>query len=241
MGLTWDNLGCLSTNVVATRKMARCQPPGLCPPPVSLCSCSDSAAAPHNSRRAKGHGRPSEPSFDRWPIAGLACDRDAANFHPSLAALRRHGVYSTSTDGTTRREWWIGQDRDAAQAGARAAGRRASGSCQGGGRDARSVLGKIGHPARSLCSESADVRILRETGEDMRMPRNSNDVLVKHLSTALPDGVLDVIGVHGVHIERALPTELDSVDMRQEFTDVVWELRSGSDKTWTRLFCTAPP
>ena len=76
------------------------------------------------------------------------------------------------------------------------------------------MLGKIGHPARSLCSESADVRILRETGEDMRMPRNSNDVLVKHLSTALPDGVLDVIGVHGVHIERALPTELDSVDVR---------------------------
>ena len=62
----------------------------------------------------------------------------------------------------------------------------------------------------------------------MRMPQNSNDVLVKHLSTALPDGVLDVIGVHGVHIERALPTELDSVDVRQEFTDVVWELRNGS-------------
>jgi len=62
----------------------------------------------------------------------------------------------------------------------------------------------------------------------MRMPQNSNDVLVKHLSTALPDGVLDVIGVHGVHIERALPTELDSVDVRQEFTDVVWELRDGS-------------
>ena len=69
---------------------------------------------------------------------------------------------------------------------------------------------------------------LKETGEDMRMPRNSNDVLVKHLSTALPDSVLDVIGVRGVHIERVLPTELDSVDVRQEFTDVVWEWRSGA-------------
>ena len=76
-----------------------CQPPGLCQPltpglcqsPASLCSCSDSAAAPRNSRRAKGHGRPCESSSCRWPIAGLACDRDAENFHPSLAARPRHG------------------------------------------------------------------------------------------------------------------------------------------------------
>ena len=74
----------------STRKIGLCQPLGLCQPPVPLCSCSDSAAAPHNSRRAKGHGRPSKPSFDCWPIAGLACDRDAANFHPLLAARPRH-------------------------------------------------------------------------------------------------------------------------------------------------------
>ena len=42
----------------------------LCQPPISLCSCSDSAAAPLNSRRAKGHGRPRESASCRWPAAG---------------------------------------------------------------------------------------------------------------------------------------------------------------------------
>jgi len=60
------------------------------------------------------------------------------------------------------------------------------------------------------------------------MPRNANDVLIKHLSSALPSGVLEVIGVHDVEIERALPTEQDSVQVNQEFTDIVWELRDGS-------------
>ena len=62
-----------------------CQPAGMCQPSASLCCCSDSAAAPRNSRRAKGHRRPSAPSSWRWPIAGQACGRDAANFHDSFA------------------------------------------------------------------------------------------------------------------------------------------------------------
>jgi predicted transposase/invertase (TIGR01784 family) len=53
-------------------------------------------------------------------------------------------------------------------------------------------------------------------------------VLIKHLSSALPGGVLEVIGVHDVEIERALPTEQDSVQVMQEFTDIVWELHDGS-------------
>ncbi|MCY0902461.1 MAG: Rpn family recombination-promoting nuclease/putative transposase [Firmicutes bacterium] len=62
----------------------------------------------------------------------------------------------------------------------------------------------------------------------MKMPRNANDVLIKHLSGALPAGVLEVIGVHDVEIERALPTEQNSVQVKQEFTDIVWELRDGT-------------
>jgi len=60
------------------------------------------------------------------------------------------------------------------------------------------------------------------------MPRNANDVLIKHLSSALPTGVLDVIGIHDIDIECALPTEQDVVDVYQEFTDVVWALRNES-------------
>lgn len=62
----------------------------------------------------------------------------------------------------------------------------------------------------------------------LKIPRNANDVLIKHLSSALPSGVLDVIGIHDVEIECALPTEQDVVDVYQEFTDVVWALRDGT-------------
>lgn len=61
----------------------------------------------------------------------------------------------------------------------------------------------------------------------MRVPRNSTDILAKHLTNACPAGVLDVIGIPGVDAIRALPTELDQVEIRQEFTDVVLELAAG--------------
>ncbi len=64
-------------------------------------------------------------------------------------------------------------------------------------------------------------------GEQMRVPRNSTDILAKHLTNACPAGALDVIGIPGAHAIRALPTELDQVEIRQEFTDVVLELAAG--------------
>ena len=61
----------------------------------------------------------------------------------------------------------------------------------------------------------------------MKIPRNSMDIISKHLVGALPQESLSVFGIHDVNIVRALPTELDAVDIRQEFTDVVFELSDG--------------
>lgn len=61
----------------------------------------------------------------------------------------------------------------------------------------------------------------------MKIPRNSMDIISKHLVGALPEESLRVLGVQGVNIVRAMPTELDAVDIRQEFTDVVFELSDG--------------
>ncbi|WP_369406154.1 transposase [Alicyclobacillus kakegawensis] len=69
--------------------------------------------------------------------------------------------------------------------------------------------------------------ILRYTGEKMKSVRNANDVLSKHLTGACPDGVLDVIGISHAPVVRALPTELDEVVIRQQFTDIVFELETG--------------
>lgn len=59
-------------------------------------------------------------------------------------------------------------------------------------------------------------------------PRNSKDILAKHLVGALSNNALEVLGLSGIKIVQAVPTELDSVDIRQEFTDVVFELNDGS-------------
>lgn len=61
----------------------------------------------------------------------------------------------------------------------------------------------------------------------MKIPRNSVDVLSKHLTDACPGDVLEVIGIHDVNVIRALPTELEKVEIRQEFTDIVLELDNG--------------
>jgi predicted transposase/invertase (TIGR01784 family) len=65
-------------------------------------------------------------------------------------------------------------------------------------------------------------------GERMKKPRNSVDILSKHLSAACPGDVLSVLGLHDAHIVRALPTELDEVIVRQQFMDIVFEQASGS-------------
>lgn len=56
------------------------------------------------------------------------------------------------------------------------------------------------------------------------MPRNVKDILAKHLLSAFPSDGLEILGISDVHVVRTLPTELDSVEIRQEFTDIVLEL-----------------
>ena len=66
-----------------------------------------------------------------------------------------------------------------------------------------------------------------ESGEIMEIPRNSNDVLAKHMTGAFPEDSLRVFGIPDVRVVRALSTELDMVEIRQEFTDIVLELDDG--------------
>lgn len=61
----------------------------------------------------------------------------------------------------------------------------------------------------------------------MRIPRNSSDIVAKEMTLACPGSTLEVIGISGVNVIRALPTEIDRIDIRQEFTDVVLEQRNG--------------
>ncbi|ACV59954.1 transposase [Alicyclobacillus acidocaldarius] len=61
----------------------------------------------------------------------------------------------------------------------------------------------------------------------MRIARSGNDIVAKHLTNALPGEVLSVIGIHDAHVVRALPTELPTVEVRQEFTDIMLELADG--------------
>jgi len=61
----------------------------------------------------------------------------------------------------------------------------------------------------------------------MKPVHNSTDILSKHLATACPEGVLDVIGIQDANVVRALPTELDEVVIRQQFTDIVFEQDNG--------------
>jgi predicted transposase/invertase (TIGR01784 family) len=62
----------------------------------------------------------------------------------------------------------------------------------------------------------------------MKIARNANDILSKHLTNACPRGVLDVIGIIDTAIVRALPTELNQVIIRNRNTDIVLEQDNGS-------------
>lgn len=69
--------------------------------------------------------------------------------------------------------------------------------------------------------------INRRWGESLKRPRNGPDIVIKNLSLACPGAVLEVIGIEGVDVARALPTELDQIDIRQQWVDVVFQQQSG--------------
>ena len=62
----------------------------------------------------------------------------------------------------------------------------------------------------------------------MKIARNANDILSKHLTNACPGEVLDVIGITDANVVRALPTELNQVIIRQRNTDIVLEQDNGN-------------
>ena len=63
--------------------------------------------------------------------------------------------------------------------------------------------------------------------EGLKRPRNGADIVIKNLSLACPGAVLEVIGIDGADVARALPTELDRIDIRQQWVDVVFQQKSG--------------
>ncbi|MDI3328898.1 MAG: transposase [Alicyclobacillaceae bacterium] len=61
----------------------------------------------------------------------------------------------------------------------------------------------------------------------MDISRNSNDIVARHLAGALPRGVLEVIGIHGANVVRAMPADLPKVEVREERSDILLELDDG--------------
>ncbi len=61
----------------------------------------------------------------------------------------------------------------------------------------------------------------------MHKPRHAQDIVLKHLIHALPHDALAALGIEGVHVVQALPTEFDEVDIKQSFADVVFEVDDG--------------
>ena len=60
------------------------------------------------------------------------------------------------------------------------------------------------------------------------VPRNSKDILAKHLVGAFSNDALEILGLPGIKVVQAMPTELDPVEIRQGFADVVFELDNGT-------------
>lgn len=60
------------------------------------------------------------------------------------------------------------------------------------------------------------------------LPRTVKDILLKHLSRAFPDDALAILGVGGVTVEQALPTELPVLEVRSGLMDIVFALRDGT-------------
>ncbi|MHB1630590.1 MAG: hypothetical protein ACYCVB_19830 [Bacilli bacterium] len=59
----------------------------------------------------------------------------------------------------------------------------------------------------------------------MGVPRNAKDIVAKHLTGAFPEDALSVFGIPGLHVVRALPAEIDTVDIRPGLLDIVLELK----------------
>lgn len=74
---------------------------------------------------------------------------------------------------------------------------------------------------------AAQSTITMRWGEGLKRPRYGADIVIKNLSLACPGVVLEVIGIDGVDVARALPTELDRIDIRQQWVDVVFQQKSG--------------
>ena len=64
------------------------------------------------------------------------------------------------------------------------------------------------HNHRGIFTIDKTVVIIEENGDDLKIARNTTDILSKHLTNARPRGVLDVIGITDATIIRALPTSL---------------------------------
>ena len=62
----------------------------------------------------------------------------------------------------------------------------------------------------------------------MRKPRNAKDILAKHLSSAFPQDALSFFGIPGIQVHQALPTELNQIEIRQDFTDMLFRLEDGT-------------
>ena len=70
---------------------------------------------------------------------------------------------------------------------------------------------------------------MSESGGIVVIPRNSKDLVLKHLALALGGHALNAFGVaRQAEVKQVLPTELASVDLRTDFLDFVLEM---SDQT----------
>ena len=62
----------------------------------------------------------------------------------------------------------------------------------------------------------------------MTIARNAKDILLKHLAVTMGEVGLAWMGVQGVQVIAAIPTELDEVDIRSGFIDVGFTLADGT-------------
>ncbi|WP_322785829.1 hypothetical protein [Kyrpidia tusciae] len=61
----------------------------------------------------------------------------------------------------------------------------------------------------------------------MNISRNSNDIVARHLTGAVPKRALEAIGIHNANVVRALSADLPKVEVWQELADILLELEDG--------------
>lgn len=64
-------------------------------------------------------------------------------------------------------------------------------------------------------------------GERVAISRNAKDILLKALAESLGGDALAWMGAPGVEVVEAIPTEMDTVEIRQEFLDTGFKTTSG--------------